>query len=111
MVKIDIDETTLATLLAGLYVSYKGIDVVTIPAHFWIGLAHTLTPYLKDWHYDIQTLEDWIENYLIITVKEVLTEEEMEELKSYPIYIEYGNGNATLVGAGDLVWETSTITS
>ena len=108
MVKIDIDITTFATLLAGLYISYKGADINTIPTVFWLQLATELAEHMPTWKYDVQTLEDWIANYLIITVKEILTESEIEEMKAYPIYVELGNGNATLIGAGDLVWCSST---
>lgn len=110
MVKIEIDTTTFATLLAGLYTSYKGIDVIAVPSHFWLGLAETMIPYMEKWDYDVLLLEEWINKYLIITLKEILTEEEIEEFKNYPIYIEVGNGNATLVGAGDLIWMNSTDT-
>lgn len=109
MVEIKIDTSTFATLIAGLYSAFKGVDVIAIPSYFWLALATSLEPHMEDWKYDVQSFEEWIDSYLIITIKEVLSEEEIEELKSYSVYIEVGNGNATLIGAGDLVWDSTNI--
>lgn len=106
-VKITIFEDTFSTLLAGLYATYHDMDMYAIPPYFWMMLSNALIPYLDDWMYSVQSLEDWIKNYLIITAKEVCTPEELEGLQKNTIYIEALNGNVTLVASGDILWENS----
>ena len=106
VVEIKIQDDTFATLLAGLYVTYHSAEVYAIPSYVWLMLGGALQPYLKDWRYDVQSLEDWISNYLLITAKEVCTLEELKELQENTIYLEAVNGNMTLVITGDILWES-----
>ena len=107
MVQIEIDESTFATLIAGLYVSFTGAEISTIPPHFWLGLANELSKYVDDWKYDVMSFEEWIGNHLIITAEEILTPAEIKEFEDFPIFIRVGNGNVTLIGAGDFLWDYS----
>ena len=108
IVEIKLSEDTFSTLLAGLWATYHNAEVYAIPPYFWMMLSSSLIPHLKHWRYDVQSLEDWIENYLIITAKEVCTPEEIEEFQNNSIYIEAMNGNVTLIASGDIIWEHST---
>lgn len=105
VITLKIQDDTFATLLAGLYVTYHNSEVYAIPSYVWLMLSNVLQPHLEHWRYDVQSLEDWIDNYLLITAKEVCTEEELEEFKKNAIYLEIVNGNMTLICTGDIIWE------
>lgn len=107
MVQIEIDESTFATLIAGLYVSFTGAEISAIPPHFWLGIANELSKYMDYWKYDVMSLEEWIGNHLIVTVEEILSPEEIQQFENFPIFIRIGNGNATLIGAGEFIWDCS----
>lgn len=111
MVTVKIDKLSFASLLAGLYVTHHMVDISAIPTYAWSILAEELSKYMDSWEYDVQSLEDWIRDSLIITVKEILTESDIDELKKYTIYVEIMNGNANLIMAGDIVWMDSSNTS
>lgn len=104
MVNLKISQLSFASLLAGLYVTYHYTDISAIPSYVWSMLAEELSKYMDTWMYEVQTLEDWIQHSLLITVKEILTEEELEELQAYTIYLDVMNGNVNLIIAGDIVW-------
>lgn len=104
MVELKISQLSFASLLAGLYVTYHNADISAIPSYVWSMLAEELSQYMSTWMYEIQTLEDWMQHNLLITVKEILTEDELEELQNYAIYLEVMNGNANLIVTGDIVW-------
>jgi len=106
VVEIKINEDTFATLLAGLYVTFHNAEAYAIPSYVWLMLANALEPHLDGWMYEVQSLEDWINNYLLITAKEVCTPEELQEMKNNTIYLEAINGNMTLVITGDIIWES-----
>lgn len=110
IIEIKMYEDTFSTLLAGLWVTYHDADIYVIPTYFWLMLAYAIKPHLKEWRYDIQSLEDWIKNYLIITAKEVCTPEDIEKFQENSIYIEAVTGNVTLIATGDIIWENSTST-
>ena len=105
VVSIRINDDTFATLLAGLYVTFHDAEVYAIPSYVWLMLGSALQPHLDGWRYDIQSLEDWIANYLLMTAKEVCTPEELKEFQQNTIYLEAVNGNMTLVITGDIIWE------
>lgn len=104
-VTVKIDDSTFSTLLAGLYVTYHEAEPYAIPSYIWLMLAGKLAEYMPNWRYDVQSLEDWIANYLIITAKEVCTPEEITEFKKNTIYMEALNGNMSLIVTGDIIWE------
>lgn len=108
IVKVVLREDSFSSLLAGLYTTYHNADVYAIPSYVWLMITEALIPYMDNWCYDIQSFEDWISNYLIITAKEVCTQEELAEFKKNTIYIEAVNGNMVLVATGDILWEHST---
>ena len=105
VVTVKMEDSTFSTLLAGLYVTYHDAEPYAIPSYIWLMLANKLNEYMDNWRYDVQSLEDWISNYLIITAKEVCTHEELEEFRKNTIYMESMNGNMTLIITGDIIWE------
>lgn len=98
-------DDTFATLLAGLYVTYRDAESYAIPSYVWLMLANALQPYLDDWKYSIQSLEDWIAHYLLITAKEVCTPDEILEFQGNSIYFEAINGNMTLIVTAPILWD------
>lgn len=111
MVKVDLSVESFASVIGGLYASYRGMDVFSVPPFFWQQLAYALSPFMDDWRYDIISFEEWLSTYLVITAEEVLTESELEEMKDYSVFIKAQVGNMTMVGAGDIIWVGSTSTS
>ena len=109
IVGIRIFEDTFSTLLAGLYSTYHDAEILAIPPYFWMMLSNAIIPYLDTWRYDIQSFEDWVANYLIITAKEVCTPDEIDMFKKNTIYIEALNGNMTLIATGDIIWNSTNI--
>ena len=105
VVEIKITTESFASLLAGLYCMSHNAEPYAIPTYFWMMLAESMIPHLETWQYDIQSLEDWITNYLIITAKEVCTPEELSQMKHNALYIEALNGNLTLVATAPIIWE------
>ena len=104
MVRVEMSQLSFASLLAGLYVTYHYTDISAIPSYVWSMLAEELSKYMDSWMYDVQSLEDWIRDSLLITVKDILTETELEELQEYTVYLEVMNGNVNLVVCGDIIW-------
>lgn len=111
MVKIDVSIETFSSILGGLYSSFHGVDTYAIPPFFWLQLAYELSPYLENWRYDIMSFEEWLSTSLVITAEEICTEEDIEYFKNNTIFIRTQNGNMSLIGAGDIIWENSTDTS
>lgn len=105
VVTVTMRKDTFSTLLAGLYVTFHNADAYSIPSYAWLMLSESLAPYLDGWQYDVQSLEDWIANYLLITAKEICTPEELQEFQKNTIYLELMNGNMTLIITGDILWE------
>lgn len=111
MVKIDITGTTLSALIGGLYSSHRDVNVEAIPQFFWLQLAYSLEPYLENWRYDIQSLEDWITTNLFITVAEICTEKDIQKFRENTIFIQADCGNVSLIATGDILWENYSETS
>ena len=103
--EIKIQSDSFASLLAGLYCMSHDTEPYAVPTYFWLMIAESLIPHLDGWRYDVQSLEDWIANYLIITAKEVCTPEELQQMQSNTLYLEALNGNMTLIATGDIIWE------
>ena len=103
--EIKIKSDSFASLLAGLYCMSHDTEPYAVPTYFWLMIAESLIPHLEGWRYDVQSLEDWIANYLIITAKEVCTPEELQQMQSNTLYLEALNGNMTLIASGDIIWE------
>jgi len=95
-VNVEISIGSLASLIAGWYVMNANIDLNAIPSEVFIFTAQRLVPYLKDWDYERISLEDWINDSLIIIPK-ILVD---DDLKDSDIYFEYPNGNVILVVSG-----------
>lgn len=105
VVTIKIKDESFSSILAGLYVTYHNANLYAIPNYVWLMLGNALTPYMDNWRYDVQSLEDWIANYLLITAKEVCTVDELKQFKKNTIYLEALNGNMALIITGDIIWE------
>lgn len=111
MVRVEMSQLSFASLLAGLYVTYHYADISAIPSYVWSMLAEELSKHMDSWMYDVQSLEDWIRDSLLITVKDILSDDDLNELKKYAIYLEIMNGNVNLIVAGDIIWINSSNTS
>lgn len=96
-IPIQIELGTLATLVAGLYCTYSGVNPMAVPESLWIEIAEKLAHYLENWNYDESSFEEFIQYNLLIVPKVLCTEEELEQYKSNSEYFERNNGNAILV--------------
>lgn len=104
-VSVQMNLGTLATLIAGLYVSYSAISVEAVPSSLYIEIAEKVAEYLPNWQYDVISFEDWIKYELIIMPLEFFSESELKEIRKSKIYIERRLGNVTLVASGNISWE------
>lgn len=102
MINVKLGIGTFATLLAGLYCTHSGIDVLAVPTSLYIELVEQLTPYLKVWDYEKISFEDWVKYNLIIAPKEMFEDSELEDCKNNAIYIERKIGNVVLVATADV---------
>ena len=97
MIEIKLKLETLATLIAGIYCTYAGVDPIAIPQDLWMKIANDLSEELKDWNYEMNSFEEWIAQSLLIIPKELCSEEDLIEFRKNSVYYEWSNGNAWLV--------------
>ena len=103
MVWINLEEGSLASLIAGLYTLYAVVDVNAIPPQLFIEVAKQVAKYLDEWDYSALSFEDWIKYNLLIYPKEVFTPDEIEAYKENTIYVEMELGNVTLIATGEVI--------
>ena len=102
-VQIEVDVGTLATLIAGLYVSYSAIDVNAIPSSLFIEIAERVAEYLPSWDYEKISFEDWIKYNLLIMPTAMFDGRELAEMEENDIFIERRLGNVTLIATAEMV--------
>ena len=96
MALVELRTDTLGALVSGLYCSSTGVDAMAIPQSVWIEIAEKLEYFLSIWNFEDISFEDWVKTGLVIFPKEMLTEEDMEDLKKDSLYWERMNGNVIL---------------
>lgn len=102
MVKVELETSTLAVLVAGLYSIRYNIDAMAIPQSVYLQIAEKLEYFLPDWDYDKISFEEWINTSLMIYPKVLFAEEDIEDMKNNTLYWEVSNGNAVLVVSMDV---------
>ena len=95
--KIELDESTIAVLLAGLYTVNTGVNPIAIPESLWLDIVKILSPYLETWDYKKMSFEEFVRQNLLIIPKQLCTEEDIDYYKQNTVYYEYPNGNVILV--------------
>ena len=95
--KIELDESTIAVLLAGLYTVNTGVNPIAIPESLWLDIVKILSPYLETWDYKKMSFEEFVRQNLLIIPKQLCTEEDIDYYKQNTVYFEYPNGNVILV--------------
>ena len=101
-VPVQLEVSTIATLVAGLYCVYTGTDSMAIPTSLFIEIAEKLVPYLGNWDYSKISFEDWV-HYNLLIVPKIMVEDELDELKKSDWYFERDNGNIILVVTAEMV--------
>lgn len=98
MVKIDLETSTLAVLLAGLYCTYHEVNSMAIPESVYLSVAEKLEYFIGNelWDFEKISFEQWVQNCLMIYPKAFFTEEQLDDLKEDSLYWEVPNGNAIL---------------
>lgn len=96
MVKIEIDTTTLAVLIAGIYCAEHQVDNKAIPQSLWLNIAEKLEYFTETWDYNKISLEEWINTCLFIYPTELLEESILEDMMTNTLYWEVVNGNVIL---------------
>ena len=97
MIEIKLELETFATLIAGIYCTYTGVNPIAIPQDLWMKLAKDLSEELDDWDYEVNTFEKWLQQNLLIIPKDLCGESELEEFQENSVYYEWSNGNIWLV--------------
>ena len=95
--KIELDESTIAVLLAGLYTVNTGVNPIAIPESLWLHMVNILSPYLETWDYKKMSFEEFVRQNLLIIPKQLCTEEDIDYYKQNTVYFEYPNGNVVLI--------------
>lgn len=95
--KIELDESTIAVLLAGLYTVNTGVNPIAIPESLWLDIVKILSPYLETWDYKKMSFEEFVRQNLLIIPKQLCTEEDIDYYKQNTVYFEYPNGNVILI--------------
>ena len=97
MVKIELETSTLAVLIAGMYCAYNEVNSIAIPESIWLGVAEKLEFFVPNWDYEKLSFEDWVKNCLLIYPKVLVDEEDIEYYKENSLYWEVPNGNMILM--------------
>lgn len=92
---IELKKETIPILITGLFYGANDIDPRAIPYSTFIDIADALP--LDNWDYDKISLEDWVSEHLMIIPYVLVSEDEIKEMKKYPLYFEKDNGNAPLI--------------
>ena len=95
--KIELDESTIAVLLAGLYTVNTGVNPIAIPESLWFDVVKIISPYLETWDYKKMSFEEFVRQNLLIVPKQLCTEEDIDYYKQNTVYFEYPNGNVVLI--------------
>ena len=96
MVLVELKTGTLGALVSGLYCSSNGVNAMAIPQSVWIEIAEKLEYFLPMWNFEKISFEDWVNTCLVIYPKEMISEEELDDLKKDSLYWERMNGNVLL---------------
>ena len=102
MVKVDLETSTLAVLIAGLYCINHNTSALAIPESVYLQVAEKLEFFLPNWDYSKIGFEQWIDTCLFICPKVLISEEELEDLKETTLCWEQYNGNALLIISMDI---------
>lgn len=100
--KVDLDTSTIAVLVSGLYCVESNIDAMAVPQSVWIAIAEKLEYFLPNWNYESISFEEWVRKCLFIVPKILLTEDDIEDMKKSTLYWEFPNGNMMLVISMDV---------
>ena len=96
MATIQLNTTTLAVLISGLYCTDNNVDSRAIPLQVWLDIAEKLEYFLPYWNFNEISFEDWVNKHLSILPKILLTDEDIEDMIQSTMYWEHPNGNMVL---------------
>lgn len=98
MVRVELETSTLAVLISGLYCANKGIDAMAVPESVWISIAEKLEYFIESelWDFSKLSFEEFVGNNIFIYPTQALDVETLDELQGIPLYWEYENGNISL---------------
>ena len=104
MVKVELETSTLAVLLAGLYCTYHEVNSVAIPESVYLSVAEKIEYFIGNelWDFTKISFEEWVQYHLMIYPKALFTEEQIKDLQKNSLYWEVPNGNAILVVSMDI---------
>lgn len=102
MVKVELQTSTLAVLIAGMYCTSHEVNSLAIPESIWLNIAERLEFFIPNWNYDVISFEDWVNNFLTIYPKEMLSDEDIKYMQENTLYSELPNGNVVLVVSMDV---------
>ena len=98
MVLVELETSTLAVLVAGMYCTNNQVDSMAIPQSVWLSIAEKLEYFLGNnlWDFKKISFEDWVATCLFIFPKTLLEEEVLKEMMGNTFYWEVANGNLIL---------------
>ena len=104
MVLIDLDNNTLAILIAGIYCTDHQVESMAIPQSVWLSIAEKLAYFIDAglWDFKKLSFEDWIATGLFIYPTELLDKHTIEDMMANTLYWETVNGNVILSVSMDI---------
>lgn len=104
MINIQLEKSTLAGLISGLYCAFNNVNVMAIPESLWIEIAEKLEYFISDdlWDFSKMSFEEWVKTGLFIYPKEMIPESDLEEMKGSTLYWERLTGNVVLAVSMDI---------
>lgn len=102
--KLELETSTLAVLIAGLYSIQYNVNAIAIPESIYLQVAEKLEYFMQDkiWDSDKIGFEEWVNTHLLIYPKALLSDEEIIDLQSSTLYWEVPNGNVVLSVSMDI---------
>lgn len=97
MVKVELETTTIAVLIAGLYCINHNVNALAIPESLYLEIAEKLEYFIPAWDFNKISFEDWVDKCLLIYPKVLFDDETLNDLQKNTLYWERDNGNAILV--------------
>ena len=104
MVKIEVETSTLAVLIAGLYSTRYNVNAMAIPESVYLSIAERLEYFIGNglWDFTRISFEQWVDTCLLIYPKVMIDDADLKEMQKTTLYWEVPNGNAILVVSMDI---------
>lgn len=102
IVKVELETSTVAVLIAGLYCLNHNVNALAIPESIYLEIAEKLEYFIPNWDYNKISFEEWVDKCLLIYPKVLFDDETLKDIQKTTLYWERDNGNAILIISMDI---------